>query len=74
MKPRNRIVVFLDCVLFLCIAVVSDTLTKAERYNRQKAMLKKNVLVEARNIARNTPVSPGDTISNRTARECEVTV
>ena len=31
----------------------------------------KNVREEARNIARNSPVFPGDTISHRTAKECE---
>lgn len=31
----------------------------------------KHVREEARNVARNAPVWPGDTISHRTARECE---
>jgi len=31
---------------------------------------KKHILEEARNIARNAPVFPGDTISHATAREC----
>ena len=34
-------------------------------------MNEKNLLEEARNIARNAPVFPGDTISHATARELE---
>lgn len=34
-------------------------------------MRERNILEEARNIARNAPVFPGDTISHRTAAECE---
>lgn len=34
-------------------------------------MKEKNILEEARNIARNAPVFPGDTISHATAAECE---
>ena len=34
-------------------------------------MVDKNVIAEARNIARNAPVFPGSTISHGTAKECE---
>ena len=33
-------------------------------------MTEKQVLEEARNIARNAPVFPGDTLSHASAREC----
>lgn len=32
-------------------------------------MIEKHILAEARNIARNHPVHPGDTISHATAKE-----